>query len=133
MGGDDLFGDVGFKTSTTCGAEMILWRSLAAREYQRGTRTYTDVDIPDAIKSRLIDADKNGVPDSLENMSLEDRQKAYKDMGNGSTLASSSKNLIKTQISGGGNVLDIGLSPQSAKEITNIAQNLADGLSCGFG
>ena len=133
MGGDDLFGDVGFKTSTTCGAEMILWRSLAAREYQRGTRTYTDADIPDAIKSRLIDADKNGVPDSLENMSLEDRQKAYKDMGNGSTLASSSKNLIKTQISGGGNVLDIGLSPQSAKEITNIAQNLADGLSCGFG
>ena len=112
---------------------MILWRSLAAREYQRGTRTYTDVDIPDAIKSRLIDADKNGVPDSLENMSLEDRQKAYKDMGNGSTLASSSKNLIKTQISGGGNVLDIGLSPQSAKEITNIAQNLDDGLSCGFG
>ena len=112
---------------------MILWRSLAARDYQRGTRTYTDAGIPDSIKSRLIDADKNGVPDSLENMSLEDRQKAYKDMGNGSTLASSSKNLIKTQISGGGNVLDIGLSPQSAKEITNIAQNLADGLSCGFG
>ncbi len=33
--GDDDYGDVGFNTKTTCGAEMILWRSTAAREYER--------------------------------------------------------------------------------------------------
>lgn len=25
--GEDIYGDVGFKTSTTCGADMMLWRS----------------------------------------------------------------------------------------------------------
>lgn len=25
--GADIYGDVGFKTATTCGADMILWRS----------------------------------------------------------------------------------------------------------
>lgn len=66
-------------------------------------------------------------------MSLTDRQSAYTSMGNGATLSSDSKKVIKTEVSGGGRVLDIGLSSQSAKEIGDIAQNLADGLSCGFG
>lgn len=43
------------------------------------------MDLPDGLDSRLVDADGNGTPDSIENMSLTDRQKAYTDMTIGST------------------------------------------------
>lgn len=33
--GADPYGDVGFQSSTTCGADMILWRSTAVRSYER--------------------------------------------------------------------------------------------------
>lgn len=112
---------------------MILWRSTAVRAYQRGTREFTPAEIPASIQSRITDADKNGTPDSIENMSLADRKKAYETMGNGTNLSSDSRNLIHADIAGNGNILDIGLSDRSITEITDIAQNLADGLSCGFG
>jgi hypothetical protein len=32
--GTDTYGDAGFKTSTTCGADMLLWRSgQVSRDY----------------------------------------------------------------------------------------------------
>jgi uncharacterized repeat protein (TIGR01451 family) len=39
--GVDVYGDVGFKTSTTCGASMLLWTSgPAPRDYTRGTHEF---------------------------------------------------------------------------------------------
>ncbi len=39
--GADTYGDVGFKTSTTCGASMLLWTSgPGARDYTRGTHEF---------------------------------------------------------------------------------------------
>lgn len=39
--GADIYGDVGFKTSTTCGANMLLWASdLTLRMYTRGTHEF---------------------------------------------------------------------------------------------
>lgn len=39
--GVDSYGDVGFKTSTTCGASMLLWTSgPASRDYTRGTHEF---------------------------------------------------------------------------------------------
>ncbi len=57
---------------------MIVWRSgQSSRAYTRGSRFFADPILPESITARLTDADKNGVPDSIENMSLADRQKLY--------------------------------------------------------
>ena len=46
--GADIYGDVGFKTSTTCGATMLLWTSgTTAREYARGTHEFGSISLPD--------------------------------------------------------------------------------------
>lgn len=80
----------------------------------------------------IRDTNGDGKPDTA-NMSQAERDAIYKKIGDGTTLSSNSKNLIHADIAGNGNVLDIGLSDQSISEISTIAQNLADGLSCGFG
>lgn len=60
---------------------MLLWTSgPTARDYTRGTHEFGSVYLPDGLASRLIDGDKNGTPDSVENMSLADRQRAFTDM-----------------------------------------------------
>ncbi len=132
--GDDVYGDVGFKTSTTCGAEMILWRSTAVREYVRGTRSFTAAELPDGVSEKLIDADKNGIPDSVEKMSNAEQKSAYTDVQksvNSSSMTDS--RIVQANVSSDKRVLDIGLSPQASRDIANIAENLANGLSCGFG
>ena len=46
--GSDIYGDVGFKTSTTCGATMLLWTSgTTAREYARGSHEFGSISLPD--------------------------------------------------------------------------------------
>jgi hypothetical protein len=97
--GADIYGDVGFKTSTTCGAAMLLWSSgPGAREYTRGTHEYGSTSLPDGLADRLADPDKNGIPDSIEKMSLADRQKAYTNMT--TTASTASNSLIKTNSDG---------------------------------
>lgn len=112
---------------------MVLWRSGGARDYTRGTRSYTAATIPDSIASQLTDADKNGTPDSVEDMSLSDRQAAYKQMTSDSSVTPNTSSLAHAQVNAGGNIVDIGLSSSSASEINTIAKNLADTMSCGFG
>ena len=83
--GVDAYGDVGFSTDTTCGADMILWRSEdVARTYTKGTRSFSDMRLPPAIAERVQDSDGDGLPDSIGNISpgsqeevlasIEDRQ-----------------------------------------------------------
>lgn len=58
----------------------MLWRSEGARDYQRGTRSYTHAAIPEDIQSRITDSDGDGVPDSIQNMDIEERKSAYESM-----------------------------------------------------
>jgi hypothetical protein len=94
--GDDFYGDVGFETSNTCGADMILWSSTDTRSYVRGTRSFTQAELPPSLAGRLQDADKNGIPDSIENMSTGALNDAYKTMGNQTSM--SEKPLVNTNI-----------------------------------
>ena len=58
--GHDNFGDVAFKTSTTCGAEMMTWLSTAAREYQSSRRpALYSAPLPKGLSEKLTDSDKN--------------------------------------------------------------------------
>ena len=125
--GADTYGDVGFKTSTTCGASMLLWTSgPGARDYTRGTHEFGSASLPDGIASRLMDVDKNGTPDSIENMSVADRQQAFTDITTASNTDSSS--LMRTTQNG--NELSIGFDDRSIDSITDMTQNLVDGLAC---
>lgn len=83
----------------------------------------------------MTDADKNDVPDSVENMSAQERKDAYSDISdnNGGTLSSDSSSLIHAEMGSDGGVMNIGISDQSAAELNTIMKNLADGMSCGFG
>ncbi len=132
--GDDIYGDVGFKTSTTCGAEMILWRSTNTRSYVRGTRSYTAAELPEGMSEKLLDADKNGIPDSVENMTQTGQQQAYKEITQSTNATSmTDTKIVQASVSADKRVLDIGLSPQASRDILAISENLANGLSCGFG
>lgn len=66
LAGDDPYGDVGFETSNTCGADMMVWNSTAVRSYLQGTRTFTPADLPPGLAAQLADANGNGIPDSIE-------------------------------------------------------------------
>lgn len=69
---------------------MMLWSSTAMRTYQRGSRSFGSTELPADIASRLQDADKNGIPDSVENMSPAELRAQYDSMGNQSSLSSDS-------------------------------------------
>ena len=110
---------------------MMLWSSTAIRTYQRGTRSFTTADISPLLAAKLQDADKNGVPDSVENISTADRKTAYDTMGNQSSL--SSRPLVQTNTDPSGRVMNIELSAGAEQDAESIMQSLADGLACGFG
>ena len=110
---------------------MILWRSTAVRSYERGTRTFTPAELPSSLAGRLQDSDKNNVPDSVENMTTEERQRIFKEMGNNTSLTE--KPLLSSSTDSSHRVLSLDFSPQAVSDISNIAENLANGFACGFG
>lgn len=60
---------------------MLLWVSGPdARDYTRSTHEFGSTNLPAGLSSQLTDLDKNKVPDSIENMSLADRQKKYNEI-----------------------------------------------------
>lgn len=128
--GDDEWGDVGFKTGTTCGAEMMLWTSTAVREYISSNRpqTYT-VPFPQGIEAKIKDTDNNGVPDSVENMSPAEAKKQYNELANPTKDKKSLVYADKT----GERTFTIGLDRETERNIEKKMQEIADGLSCGFG
>ena len=131
---DDAYGDVGFETSNTCGAEMILWSSTAVRTYIRGTRGFSPAELPPSLASKLQDANGNGVPDSVDTMTVTwstALKDAYNSMWNQTSLSQGS--LVQTTSDPSWSVISIWLSPQAEQEIESTIQNLADGLACGFG
>jgi hypothetical protein len=68
--GADSYGDVGFETSEVCGDDYTVWNSDSSiRSYTRSTRSFAAAELPPSLAGKLTDADKNGIPDSVENMS----------------------------------------------------------------
>lgn len=128
--GHDNFGDVAFKTSTTCGAEMMTWLSTAAREYQSSRRpALYSAPLPKGLSEKLTDSDKNGLPDSVEKMTPAEGKKQFDAIAGNSK---NPKNLVTVE-KNGKNSVKIGFDAETTKNIENKAQEIADGLSCGFG
>lgn len=66
--GADSYGDVAFKTDTTCGGDMLLYLSTAARSYTKTTNNQNifEPEFPEGVQDALADANGNGIPDSVE-------------------------------------------------------------------
>lgn len=128
--GDDSYGDVGFEASTTCGADMLVWSSDTARTYTRGTRSFGTAELPSELAGKITDVNRNGVPDSMENMSTGALQDAYASMRS-PTVAQ--KPLVQVNTQQNGRLIDIDLSDGAEADIEASMKAIADGLSCGFG
>ena len=129
--GDDTYGDIGFDTSTTCGADILLWSSLATRTYEKGTRSFAPAEIPPSLVGRLSDRDKNGIPDSMENIATGTLQNMYENMPDSSIPTKNP--IFVSQVDPSRRILSLGFSPQAEQDIEDMVQGIADGLSCGFG
>lgn len=137
--GDDPYGDVGFETSNTCGADMVVWNSTAVRSYLKWIRTFTPADLSPALAAKLADANGNGIPDSIEFSSGSTMNSwaqatltnTYNNMTN--TNNTSGSNILNVNVNPTGQLTTIGFSPNVEKQMETVMQNLADGLSCGFG
>jgi hypothetical protein len=105
---------------------MLLWSSgPGARDYTRGTHEFGSVSLPDGMSSRLTDTDNNSIPDSIENMSLADRQNEFSRVN---PQSSTNTSLLQSSIVSG--QLTLGFSDRSTTQITQTTQALVDGLSC---
>ncbi len=129
---DDPYWDVGFETSNTCGADIILWSSTAVRSYLRGTRSFWAADLPPSLVWRLTDVNpKNGIPDSIENMSTGALNDIYNGMSNGTSLIPN-VSLFSNSYDPSGRLASFGFSDTALQDIEGIVQGIANGLACGF-
>lgn len=160
--GADDFGDVGFKTETTCGGNMLLYLSTAQREYikTRNNRELFEPKLSDETQEKLKDENKNGVPDNLESSTQsqtltmktkdgnkdipikqltkevrEQFEKDYQDIGHQPAVEDDS--FVRFDKNGslqeGSLEFSLGFDPEMSKKIESKAQEFMDGLACGFG
>lgn len=144
--GVDAYGDVWFKNSTTCWADMLLWRSgPGSRQYTKGSRTFTAAEIPEGIASQIIDNNQNGTPDNMETidtdgdgkpdsaaMTTDDRQKMFDDLVDKNS-GTPSRPIIDAMIDTESNSFELWFDTAAVEELANMAENLVNGLRCGFG
>ncbi len=109
---------------------MLLWRSIAVRSYERGVRSFSLPEIPESLRDQLRDADTNGIPDSVENMTIEEQRVKYSEIQAGDKNIDLSPRVDWDRSSLTANV---GFDPDFSAKVEDFAQTLADGLSCGFG
>ncbi len=129
---DDIYGDIWFEATESCGADIIIWRSESAiRTYTRWTRSFSPIELPESLKSRLADSDKNSIPDSIENMTPAELTTQYKNLSSSST--SSSRPLVRMNKTSSTLTMDIGFDDRAVENIESMMQDFFDGLSCGFG
>jgi FG-GAP-like repeat len=131
MVGSDPYGDVGFKTSTTCGASMLLWLSWPnSRDYTKWTHEFGSANFPDGMSSRLTDSNKDNVPDSVVNRSREDLIKDKEALVNSNKIGYSGPVLDTKNNQGSAS---IGLDDNFANNLSQTAEDIANWLACGFG
>lgn len=109
----------------------MTWLSRDAREYDSSRRpaTFSAIPYPKGIESKIQDANKNGIPDTIETMTPAEGKSQYDEMYGASRT---SKDLVTVKKEGK-NHIRIGFNEETVKNIENKAQEIADGLSCGFG
>lgn len=145
---NDAYGDVGFSTATTCGADMLLWRSgppipelvptppaLIPRTYVKWTRSFADMEVPPEILDKIEDADGDGIPDSLGDLTPDSQEEMLSSIEDRKWLLDSMRdkpgnNPTDSETPEGDSV---GTDPITTQEIADMAQEIADWLSCGFG
>lgn len=78
---------------------MMTWFSRDVREYDSGRRpaTFTAIPYPKNIEEKILDANKNGIPDSVENMTPSEGKKQYDEMH---APSNNSKNLVTVKKEG---------------------------------
>ncbi len=144
--GTDTYGDAGFKTSTTCGADMLLWRSgQVSRDYVKWTRTFAQAQLPSHLASQFIDADKNGIPDSMDMndsngdgvpdgsaLSLDARQKMLNSITK-KQAGESTKPLLNATMDTSSNKFTLGFNSSAVEDIVALGDSIMSWLQCGFG
>lgn len=103
------------------------------------------MELPESIRKEIVDTDGNGIPDSMDtidtngdkipdksNLSDPQIEKYKKALDNTLQPSFDTDRMLHADYERESGVLDLGLSSSSIEEVTNMAQNLADGLSCGF-
>ena len=100
------------------------------REYTRSTRSFTPAELPPSLIDRLRDADGNGIPDSIENMSTGALRDAYSTISDGSDLTP--KPIFRASLDNS-RQLTLGFSSNAEADIESSVQDIMNGLACGFG
>lgn len=86
--------------------------------------------MPSSIPTDLTDSDDNGVPDSIENMTLAEQKNLLNSVN--TTTATSGKSVVNINLDTNRQMLDIGFDAASVANIQNQVQDIMDGLACGF-
>lgn len=130
----DNYGDVIFKTSITCWAEMMSWLSSGARDYisSKTAPSFAGIPYPDSIASEIADSNGNNIPDHIDNFhnSPEKQKQSYNEI-----VSSNSKDIVTINHKKEWWILDIdlNLNEEFYNKTSKKAQEIADWLSCGFG
>lgn len=65
---NDRYGDVSFNPNNTCGGKYIAWKSIAQRTYEKLLTSNGDTALPEPYDKMSVDADGNGQPDYIDEM-----------------------------------------------------------------
>jgi hypothetical protein len=110
---------------------MLLWTSgPGARDYTRGTHEFGSTGLPDGIAEQIVDVDHNGVPDSVEKRSIEDLTKAKDKLVDTSKIGYSGSIF---DVRNSGDEMNIAFDDGFVDKMSEAADMIANGLSCGFG
>lgn len=134
--GADPYGDVAFNLSNTCGSPMTKWLSRGPREYfsHKRPQLKAELPLPEGVKEKIEDKNGNGIPDYMETM-MEDTPEGRirrESLANKiDTTPVDNKPLIDLK-KNGENEYSLEFDSEFEKNAENMAQEIADGLSCGF-
>lgn len=113
----------------------MLWKSTSGRTFSKGSTDFSQPTVPSSIQNQIDQT--NGEISAAQNLSntsalLSSLTNDYNSMSqaNGSVSAPFQANVQKN---GQNYVASLDPSPEFTQKVTTMAQNIADGLSCGFG
>ncbi len=148
--GADSYGDVAFKTDTTCGGDMLLYLSTAARSYTKTTNNQNifEPEFPEGVQDALADANGNGIPDSVEWNTQTTTLWQWQSVNE---LTAESRNSLEEQYDSiahqpeaeddnliqfnenGTLSFSIDFNPDFEQKVEQMAEDFFNGLACGFG
>lgn len=85
--------------------------------------------LPNGLAEKIQDSNNNGTPDYVENMTADQSRAEYEKI---SGKKSGSNDIVKITKEDKRHIR-IGFDAETEKKVAEKAQEIADGLSCGFG